>query len=485
MRNNTFMRKAISVSVAVSLMMAPMASFPADFMDNFFSSGGAQYNVTAAGVYQGNSLGVYTGGGVVYKAPQRDFQPFYFAPPSLKAGCGGIDVFLGSFGLPSKAEFVAFMRNIGQNLPGLAFKLALQELSPDFQAMMEQIRTSLQNYNHDYTNSCKAAQALLDNTGASDWIRSTAAEARNSLRELGGSSDQATADEETKADYSKVQASVPNKKIKNPGAGTETELSNMTEVNITWFALNSGELEGMDDAEKQFLMSVLGTTVYKNSGTDANSVPLPNDYGGNISAEALLGKFSDTSIPNLRLFKCATETVKCIDVVPDTTTSVQPMAAKMYNVAKKVRDSILTRTKSFSDADLAFLQSSSSVPLVKLITLTTYGRLSAFSEDMLIVWTEIAAYELLTRYLEDASQQASKLMTATMNNTAFNAQVKTKAEDLKKHLADMRKEMMARRGEIDNKFQKTAATMEIMMNVERALRQTISADMAKNMDFRG
>ena len=101
-------------------------------MKDFYASAGSyQGNITSAGIYQSNSMNTITGGGFVYRAPRKDFNAFYFTPPSLFAGCGGIDIFLGAFGIPSREEFVAFLRNIGTALPGLAFQLALQSLAPD------------------------------------------------------------------------------------------------------------------------------------------------------------------------------------------------------------------------------------------------------------------------------------------------------------------------------------------------------------------
>jgi conjugative transfer pilus assembly protein TraH len=485
MKNNTFMRKAVSVAVAFSVMLIPVASYPADFMDNFFSSGGAQYNVTPAGVYQGNSLNVITGGGIVYKAPQRNFQPYYFTPPSLKAGCGGIDVFLGSFGLPSKSEFVAFMRNIGQNLPGLAFKLALQELSPDFQAMMEQIRASLQKYTQDYTDSCKDARKILDGTGASAWLIAQGEKAKNALRSSGGSGDQSSADEQTKADFKAVEDNVPDAVLTDPSDGTNKTFTKMVEVNLTWYALNSGKLKDMDDAEKEFFMSIMGSTIYRKTGDTADSGVIPIQIGGGIPATVLLGKYDDTKIENLELWTCDT-TEKCISPTKVTdTTGIVPMSAKMYNIAKKVRDSVMARSVNYASSDLVFLQSASSVPLLKLIMMTTYSKYSAFSEDMLIVWSEVAAYEMVTRYLEDVASQCERILDSAKKGAGLDKHMEDGFVQLHERARALRTEMMARRNEIDNKFQKTQATMAILQNVERAMKGSISADISKNLGFRG
>ena len=128
----------LSLSVGLALMVG---NVQAGFLEDFYSGSGAgQANVTSAGIYQSQGLNTVTGGGYVFKAPRKDFTPFHFSPPSLSAGCGGIDIFLGAFSIPSKEEFVAFLRSIGSALPGVAFQLALQTLSPDLSEQVTSFR---------------------------------------------------------------------------------------------------------------------------------------------------------------------------------------------------------------------------------------------------------------------------------------------------------------------------------------------------------
>lgn len=150
------------------------ADASAGFMKDFYSAAGSfQGNVTPAGVYQSSGMNTVTGGGFVYRAPRKDFNAFYFTPPSLSAGCGGIDLFLGAFGIPSREEFVAFLRNIGTALPGLAFQLALQSLAPDLNEQVTSFRDMIRQYTNMFQDSCTSAQNLLKMSGAEQWIQKT------------------------------------------------------------------------------------------------------------------------------------------------------------------------------------------------------------------------------------------------------------------------------------------------------------------------
>ena len=98
--------------------------------------------------------------------------------PSAKAGCGGIDVFGGSFSHISAAEFKNMLRNITAALPGIAFQLALESVSPLLGGLTKWAKGLETWINNARINSCETAKAIV----------STAAEA------AGYSSQEACAD---------------------------------------------------------------------------------------------------------------------------------------------------------------------------------------------------------------------------------------------------------------------------------------------------
>ena len=136
----------------------------AGFVKDYFDATQAMSNVTEAGVREAGAVSTVTGGGFVYRTPRTDFVPFSVTPPSLKAGCGGIDLFLGAFSIPSREEFVSFLKSVGTALPGLAFQLALQTMAPDLNEQVGRYADLIRSYTNRYTDSCEAARALLDNT---------------------------------------------------------------------------------------------------------------------------------------------------------------------------------------------------------------------------------------------------------------------------------------------------------------------------------
>src|SRR5690606_37988731 len=87
-----FKQSSAAVLLALTpLFIAPAHASLADELDDMFS------NVTAPGSFSTTLRQGWAGGGVGIRAPIRNISVISFDPPRLSAGCGGIDLFGGSF----------------------------------------------------------------------------------------------------------------------------------------------------------------------------------------------------------------------------------------------------------------------------------------------------------------------------------------------------------------------------------------------------
>ena len=160
--------------LAIALATAPTASHPANLnteMQAMFNDLGALGNVTSPGAFRGQAMNLYTGGGLMMRAPGRNYPLINAQLPSLRAGCGGIDLFGGAFSFINKQQFVALLQNIGSNAIGYAFKLALQSISPDIDKLLTELQDQLNKINAMNINSCEAAQALVNGVIVQDRPR--------------------------------------------------------------------------------------------------------------------------------------------------------------------------------------------------------------------------------------------------------------------------------------------------------------------------
>ena len=69
-----------------------------DSMGDFWKNAGGSYsNSTDAGGYKLQGAGYYTGGNFTARTKVVNVNPVSIVPPGIRAGCGGIDVYTGSF----------------------------------------------------------------------------------------------------------------------------------------------------------------------------------------------------------------------------------------------------------------------------------------------------------------------------------------------------------------------------------------------------
>ena len=123
MRLHRLLRKTIALATMSSLMLAPTSrSWAGDLqaeVDSMFNNLGAIGNYTAPGAFRGQTYNTYTGGSIFLRSPNKVYQLATIQFPYVKAGCGGIDVFGGSFSHLSAAEFKNMLRASPQPCPAL------------------------------------------------------------------------------------------------------------------------------------------------------------------------------------------------------------------------------------------------------------------------------------------------------------------------------------------------------------------------------
>ena len=95
------------------------------------------------------------------RSPNKVYQLAAIQFPSAKAGCGGIDVFGGSFSHISATEFKNMLKNITAALPGIAFQLALEAVSPLLGGLTKWAKGLETWINNARINSCETAKAIV------------------------------------------------------------------------------------------------------------------------------------------------------------------------------------------------------------------------------------------------------------------------------------------------------------------------------------
>lgn len=441
----------------------------AGFVKDYFDATQAMSNVTEAGVREAGAVSTVTGGGFVYRTPRTDFVPFSVTPPSLKSGCGGIDLFLGAFSIPSREEFVSFLKSVGTALPGLAFQLALQTMAPDLNEQVGRYADLIRSYTNRYTDSCEAARALLDNTGATEHLTRVVEGAKNALRSDGSVADQSEADRRVRDNGEKAIAASP---IRKDSGGNVVDAP---EINLTWALLSGGKLGAADFDSvslRETMMTLLGTTVFTQEGKGENAVLVAREIAGVDLLPVLFNETGkDTSLVKLT----CDEAKRCLSPerkpMYDTDLVAElKEAADHYLTALKSRDASLV-----TDDEMLFLASVSSVPLLRILNLASVARYEGLAADIVNTYVEAAAYEALVGALEALTSDIRRVMGSS-SATTLSAEHAKHVKALVLRISDVEESLALRRDKVVQAMNRAAAFVTQLEHIERSLKSNAALD---------
>lgn len=74
-------------------------------------------------------VGVFMGA-FTMRSPIKAVNLVTFDPPRIDAGCGGIDLYGGSFSFINSQQLIQIFRQVAADAAGLAFKAAIKSISP-------------------------------------------------------------------------------------------------------------------------------------------------------------------------------------------------------------------------------------------------------------------------------------------------------------------------------------------------------------------
>ena len=163
-----FKLKTLTTSVAVGLLCVSM-SIKADVRDVF-----DRYTSSSPGAYT-NSDGSRTfyGGSFRAQIDQNPVQLLGFSAPKISAGCGGIDMYAGSFSLVSGDEVVQMLRGVAQGVPAYFFQLALSNICSKCENLMAAINEQIRELNKWGRLSCEeAGNAILNSDALAPMVNS-------------------------------------------------------------------------------------------------------------------------------------------------------------------------------------------------------------------------------------------------------------------------------------------------------------------------
>lgn len=473
------LKKAV---IAMAASTACVSTVNAGFMDDFYSQAGAAANVTPAQTFKTQSGSFVTGGSVVWRVPQKNFTPFSIQAPSIKAGCGGIDFFAGSFGFANSTEFVNYLRNIGQNAVGLFFQLALESMSPQLMKTIKQISDDIQRMNNFLGNSCQMAKGLVAATQKSSWMENEKTKAAGTEVATAASSDFYSSWNRVKSSvgdmFSSLDANQPGSEASNSGGSP----GGKPQKNVLWIVLGSGELAGMDEDYRDVVMSLIGSKIYKQKAGDAER-PEIESMEAMLTVKNLAGRFSDSAV-SLRVWSCGSDlTSSCLDRTTRTINNYKPLARKAYESMQIVRDAIVGRTDIITatgGVEAMQMLGATRLPAFRILELTSTPGMLGVSEALMQRYADLIGIELASSFIETLAHDVLKSVSG---GTRQDGLLEADIQEMRYRIEDLRKQAADHRAEVQRIAGSQSELIDQLTHLERSIMAGFNMKMAQNLKF--
>lgn len=325
------LRKITIASIAVSMAIAPPQAVQANALDSMLQ--GMYVAAGSPGVYKTQNANVLSLGYTAVRTPIMAPNIIAFVPPNISAGCGGINMFFGSWSFITAQQLQQLITAIGQAAPVFLFEMAINSMCPSCASELHKLQDQIAKMNSLVHNSCQLARGLLTGQGP-NMLKSFTDSATGAFQAATGLVNDAFEgafgkDKDQQSWWQRFQSALSPANNSESGGGTakKGDTSPVSQVgygNQTWKAIVTNNvpkmLVGTDDAfTAELLMSLLGTVIVSDQAKDNNpsaSTTTPANTNGNPSGNTLELSGSGESAallsldalvegdPNARVMRC-------------------------------------------------------------------------------------------------------------------------------------------------------------------------------------
>jgi conjugative transfer pilus assembly protein TraH len=372
------------VCIALLFCLDVNAGVESSMKDFLMSNSNANYS--SGGAYSSQRRGYFATPSVYVRNQVVDIRPASMAMPTFRGGCGGIDMFSGSFSHINADQFIALLKAIPSNATGYAFQLALETISPSIADVMSQMEAIMRSMNNTNLNSCELGKAIINNGLSKFEAGSEMLCVRNQM-EKGIATDIAQAKKNCTSGGQKT-ATI---------ASAANQDTAIVDINYAWNAIDKF---GVDREMKEFIQTLTGTIIVLKPNNDNSSATIkvyPSLAVDKQTIDALLYG------GNMKKYLCDEQT-KCLNINDATVVNITQNAAfhkRINNVLQSISTKMLARNEALTDDESAILSTTSFPVLAILRTYQKYhsGGVNTMISDSL---SEIIAHDLLVSYLENS-----------------------------------------------------------------------------------
>ncbi|HAT07223.1 conjugal transfer pilus assembly protein TraH [Aeromonas hydrophila] len=361
-------------------------------LNHFFGKLGFESNTTMPHAWQGQAAGYASGGSIYMRTAVKQVQLVSMQVPSLNAGCGGIDAYLGAFSHINGDQMQRFVKQIMGNAAGYFFDLALQTTVPEMKQAKDFLQKLASDVNSMNMSSCQAAQGIVGGL----WPKTTVSQQKicqdiageqNLFSDWAASRQGCTLGGQYGSVTDKASDKMKDQVLKNK--------------NLMWESLSKNTMFNSNRELKEFAMSLTGTLIFDANGNIKPLVALTTN-------EDIIKAMMNGGTANI--YACDT-TALCLapSIKPVTISEANSMNGQVKKLLTSIQNKAISDTP-LTEQEKGFI-SSTSVPVLKyLVDPQSLG----VANTLLYQLSDYIGYDILMQYLQELIQQA-RIMLGSSN----------------------------------------------------------------------
>ena len=462
-------------AVLVGAMPVPASADVQSEMNSYYHDmGAAQYNLTGPTAYNSQAGGYLSGGSLYARFPQKTIQPFNLQLPRASGGCGGIDIFTGSFSFVNSDQLIAMAKSIINSAKGYVFELAIHALSGLIGNVLDKNIDDLMKSVNQSKTSCQLAETAVNSAlnqfdlgGSTDCMKSATAQ--------GVASDWSAAIEQCASDSGNTSVSSGAAKSTDPNVQALAAGSTSQSHNVTWqMLMRNPEFANRDQQFREMVMTLVGTISFTKAAA-ASAQPSVQYYGGD--AKSIFRSILDgTATTPTTILSCGSDTTLCLN--PTTQTLSITPAASIKGIVNagivEMQNDIQTSTRISSS--LQSLLQTTHIPLYRILVVFSAkeGGLTAGDIDNL---SELVAFDIVDRMMTNImSDVGTSQSYASQADAQQYAQWQAQYQAVIAQMRDARDGMKTRMDALQGWIQRTSL-------LETTLQNSLSTQMQSSIGF--
>lgn len=399
--------KTMPTIVGLMIFVNARADIETD-LNNYFDKLGYESNVTTPSAYNGQAAGYYSGGGVVMRSGVQNIQIMHIDLPSIKAGCGGIDIFGGGFSFISKDAIVTFLRKVMNNAQGYAMNLALETMTPQIAHTLKWAQKVAQDINAMNINSCEVAQGVVGGL----WSKVRTSD-NLACKNSGGNKQNKFDDWADATRGCGQEDSLSQEAMQNAAKDNDFKKSLLRNKNLVWEALDNKKFIPNREMRELF-MSLSGTMIFDDVGKLYVLYSLAKD-------KKVLKAILEGGTANA--YKCDSGE-GCLK--PDDSIITIKEEKSLYKLTKNVIEKISITLQNKTDDKLtpeeqSFINSTK-LPIMKFIVAHLNAG-NAIAAASISGYSEAIAKSILKEYINDAIDITERSLSGTDYPPDINKQL--------------------------------------------------------------